>query len=36
MEDEICSPEKYTMKYSYNKNIFIKMFLTEYKFILTE
>ena len=43
MEDQICSPEKYSMKNSYNKNIFylneknmIKIFLTEYKFILTE
>ena len=22
MEDQICSPEKYSMKNSYNKNIF--------------
>ena len=46
MKDQICSPEKYWMKNSCNKNIFylnekkyiymIKMFLTEYKFILTE
>ena len=48
MEDQICSTEYYSMKNSYNKNIFylnekniyiIKMFLTEYKFlkfILTE
>ena len=43
MEDQICSPEKYSMKNSYNKNIFylneknmIKIFLTEYKFIFTE
>ena len=44
MEDQICSPDKYSMKNSYNKNIFYlnkekymtKMFLTEYKFILTE
>ena len=45
MEDQICSAEKYSMKSSYNENIFyfnekniymIKMFLTEYKFILTE
>ena len=41
MEDQICSPEKYSMKSSYNKNIFylneknvymIKMLLTEHKF----
>ena len=45
MEDQICSPEKYSMKNSYKKNVFylnekniyvIKMFPTEYKFILTE
>ena len=45
MEDQICSPEKCSMKNSYNKNIFylnekniyiIKMFLIEYKFTLTK
>ena len=38
MDDQVCLPEKYSMKNSYNKNIFylneknvymIKMFLTE-------
>ena len=44
MEDQICSPEQYSMKNSYNKNKFYlnekiymrKIFLTECKFILTE
>ena len=38
MEDQICSPEKYSMKNSYNKYIFykMKMLLIEYKFILSE
>ena len=48
MEDQICSPEMYSIKNSYNKNMFyliekkdvnknvIKMFLTEYKIILIE
>ena len=45
MEDQICSPEKYSMENSCNKYNFylnekkkyvIEMFLTEYKFILTE
>ena len=46
MEDQRCSPEKYSLKNSCIKNIFylnekkyiymIRMFLTEYKFILTE
>ena len=45
MEDQTGSPEKYSMKHSCDKKIFylnerknimVKMFLTEYKFILTE
>ena len=41
MEDQICSPEKYSNNesvfYLNEKNIYmIKMFPTEYKFILTE
>ena len=40
MEDEICSPEKYSVKNSYfnwmKKIYMIKIFLTEYKFIFTE
>ena len=44
MEDQIRSLEKYSMKNSYNKNIiylneknlYDKMSLIEYKFILTE
>ena len=44
MEDQIWSPEKYSMKNSYNKNTFylnkrntymMKILLTECKFILT-
>ena len=30
MEDQICSPEKYSMKYSYDKNMF---YLLESKYI---
>ena len=41
MEDQICSPQKYRIKNSYNKNIFylnekknvVKTSLTDYKFI---
>ena len=45
MKDQICSPENSSMKNTYNKNMFylnekkvnmLNMFLTEYKFILTE
>ena len=44
MGDQICSPEKYSMKNLCNKNIFylnekihmVKIFLTEYKFLLTK
>ena len=44
MEDHICPAEKYSVKNIYIKNILlewkniymIKMFLVEYKFIMTE
>ena len=37
MEDQICSPEKYSIKDSYNKNIFyLNEKKHEYKIILTE